>query len=287
MTPEPGAGMNRASSSGPAPGLWLPCWTLVHREIVRFLRQRSRIIGALGTPLIFWLMVGGGLGRSFSLGASGEVGEGASSMTYMQYTFPGALAAILLFTSIFAMISIIDDRRDGFMQGVLVAPVPRLAIVLGKVIGASILAIGQAAVFLLLAPTARVPLSVESFLLTISAMVPVAIAVTALGFWLAWIMDSTQGFHGVMNLLLMPMLVLSGAFFPPAGSAAVLRWITLINPMTYAVALLRHAVFPGGSEAVGHTINLWTALGVTTAFAVVMIGISILVATRDTARAAQ
>ncbi|MBX3395755.1 MAG: ABC transporter permease [Phycisphaerae bacterium] len=279
--------MKSVSPSDAVVGLWLPCRTLIQREIVRFLRQRSRIIGALGTPLIFWLMVGGGLGRSFSLGASGGVTEGAASMTYMQYTFPGALAAILLFTSIFAMISIIDDRREGFMQGVLVAPVPRLAIVLGKVMGASILAIGQAAVFLLLAPTAGVPLSIESFLLTAAAMIPVAIAVTALGFWLAWIMDSTQGFHGIMNLLLMPMLVLSGAFFPPSGSAAVLRWITLVNPMTYSVALLRHAVFPGGSEAVGHVIDLWAALGVTVAFALLMIGISIFVAIRDSARAAQ
>lgn len=267
-------------STPAAPGLWGPCRTLVHREITRFLRQRSRIIGALGTPLVFWLMVGGGLGHSFSIAGSG------GGMSYLEYTYPGALAAILLFTSIFSMISIIDDRKEGFMQGVLVAPVSRLSIVLGKVLGASILAVGQAMIFLVLAPLAGIQTSAASIVALIGAMLLTAIAVTALGFWLAWLMDSTQGFHAIMNLVLMPMLVLSGAFFPPGGSAAVLRWLTYLNPMTYAVALLRHAMYARPTEATG-PIGPGLALGVTIAFGAGMIGIAIRVATRESSKALQ
>src|SRR5690606_33095204 len=107
----------------------LPAWTLTRREIVRFLRQRSRVVGAVGTPLVFWLLFGGGIGQSIQAPGAGD--------HYLEFSYPGAITAILVFTAIFAMISIIEDRREGFMQGVLVAPVPRVAIVLGKIGGAT------------------------------------------------------------------------------------------------------------------------------------------------------
>src|SRR5215203_1034479 len=136
-----------ARSAAPAaPGVLLPALSLAKRELVRFLRQRNRIIGALATPVIFWLLIGGGMGSSFQ--ASGPDGK-----NYMQFFFPGTVLMILLFTAIFSTISIIEDRREGFLQSVLVAPVPRMAIVLGKVLGGTVLAFGQALLFLLLAPT--------------------------------------------------------------------------------------------------------------------------------------
>src|SRR5687767_2816789 len=125
--------------------LWLPALSLARRELVRFLRQRHRVMGALATPVVFWLLIGGGMGRSFSAG-----GPGGSN--YLQYFFPGTVVMILLFTAIFSTISIIEDRREGFLQSVLVAPVPRMAIVLGKVLGGTVLAFGQGLLFLLLAP---------------------------------------------------------------------------------------------------------------------------------------
>jgi len=259
-----------------APGLWLPCMTLMRREVVRFLRQRSRVIGALGTPLVFWVLAGSGLSRSFSPGG------GTAAGGYAEYTFPGALAAILLFTSIFSMISIIDDRRDGFLQGVLASPAPRSAIVLGKVLGATALAVGQGTLFLMLAPPAGIRLGLVSVAITIAAMTLVAVAVTSLGFWMAWRMESTQGFHAVMNLVLMPMLVLSGAFFPPQGAAGWMHKIMLANPMTYCVTLLREALYwrsrtvPVSSGHAG-----WQALAVTTVFAVVMFTGATRAATRD------
>src|SRR3954453_3862032 len=133
-----------------SPGLLLPAVSLAKRELVRFLRQRHRISGALATPIVFWLLIGAGMGRSFHF--EGLPGGG----NYLQYFFPGTVLMILLFTAIFSTISIIEDRREGFLQSVLVAPGPRLAIVLGKVLGGTALAFGQGLIFLLLGPLAGV-----------------------------------------------------------------------------------------------------------------------------------
>src|ERR1700744_5131969 len=129
------------------PGLLLPALSLCKRELVRFLRQRHRIIGALATPIVFWLLIGAGVGHSFR-GVEGAIAQGG----YLQFFFPGTVLMILLFTAIFSTISIIEDRREGFLQSVLVAPVPRMAVVLGKVLGGTVLAFGQGLIFLLLAP---------------------------------------------------------------------------------------------------------------------------------------
>src|SRR5688572_16594269 len=125
---------------------WLAARTLCWREIVRFFRQRNRVIGALGQPILFWLLFGTGLARSFRMSPDAD-----DSQSFLEYYFPGTLVLILLFTAIFATISIIEDRREGFLQSVLVAPVPRWSMVLGKVLGGSLIALMQGMVFLLLA----------------------------------------------------------------------------------------------------------------------------------------
>jgi ABC-2 type transport system permease protein len=189
----------------------LPTLALTHRELVRFLRQRNRVIGAFATPIVFWLLIGLGMGRSFA----GPAGEGGGDAGYLTYFFPGTILMMLLFTAIFSTISVIEDRREGFLQGVLVAPVGRSAIVGGKVLGGAILATGQAALFLLLGwATGVASLSALSLAVAFVVMFLIAIGLTALGLCLAWRMTSTQGFHAVMNLLLMPMWFLSGALFP-------------------------------------------------------------------------
>src|SRR4051794_5285392 len=145
---------DRPAGAAPAsPGVLLPAVSLARRELVRFLRQRHRIIGALATPIVFWLLIGAGMGRSFQ--AKGLPG----GEDYMQFFFPGTILMILLFTAIFSTISVIEDRREGFLQSVLVAPIPRTAIVLGKLLGGTILAFGQGLIFLILAPTVGIHLS--------------------------------------------------------------------------------------------------------------------------------
>jgi ABC-2 type transport system permease protein len=210
--------------------LWLASGTLLKREVVRFLRQPNRVVGALGTPLVFWFLIGSGQGRSFQF-----PGRAGSEMDYLQYFFPGALLMILLFTAIFSTISIIEDRREGFLQGVLVSPAPRSSVVLGKLLGGAFLAFGQGLVFLALSPVLDIRMTLSSGAYVAALMFVVSFGLTGLGFALAWRMESTQGFHAVMNLFLMPLWFLSGALFPPSGAPGWLRAVMDLNPLTYTV----------------------------------------------------
>jgi ABC-2 type transport system permease protein len=217
----------------------LATYTLWLRDIVRFLRQRSRVIGALGSPVIFWLLLGSGLGRSFSGDSTRPPVDG-----YLQYFYPGTLALIVLFTAIFSTISVIEDRQEGFLQGVLVAPVPRSAIVMGKVAGGTTLALLQAGAFLLLAPLAGVPVRLSTLPELVGVLLALGVATTGLGLLIAWWLDSMQGFHAIMNIALIPMWILSGAVFPASGASGWIRLIMLVNPMTYGVSALRLVIFP-------------------------------------------
>ncbi len=229
---------NRAVHSRP----WLAAATLCSRELVRFVRQRNRVFGAIGQPVLFWVLFGAGLGPSFRL-----PGNGAAAVSYREYFFPGALVLILLFTAIFATISIIEDRREGFLQSVLVAPAPRWSLVLGKLLGGALIALVQGLVFLALGLTVGLKFSPASLLAITAFSFLIALALTGLGFVIAWRLDSTQGFHAIMSVFLMPMWLLSGAFFPadPQGSfgASVLAWIMRLNPLTYGVAGLRRLLY--------------------------------------------
>lgn len=240
----------------------LPAVSLGQRELVRFVRQRNRIIGALATPIVFWIFIGAGMGHSFRSSAPG----GAN---FMEYFFPGTLVMILLFTAIFSTISIIEDRREGFLQSVLVAPVSRQAIVLGKILGGTLLATGQGVLFLLLAPLIGVKLTVLSFALCVAMMLVVSFALTGLGFCIAWRMNSTQGFHAIMNLFLMPMWFLSGALFPAEGARGPMRWIMGLDPLTYGLSGLRRALY--WQAPVRLLLPTWPiCLAISLAFAVLM-----------------
>jgi len=244
-------------------------YTLAQREVVRFLRQRNRVFGALAQPVLFWLIFGAGLSASFRAGSQAQVG-------YSEYFFPGVVAMILLFTAIFATISIIDDRNSGFLQGVLVAPVPTSAIVLGKIAGTATLAVGQALVVCILAPLAGMSVEVSGIIAAIPVMVVLSVALAGLGMLIAWRMDSTQGFHAIMTSVLMPMWLLSGAFFPAEGTPWWLAWIIAINPLTYGVAALRHALYLGQTPATAALPSIATCWIATLLFA----GASVLASVR-------
>src|SRR6201993_838500 len=158
----------------------LPAFTLWWRELVRFYRQRSRVIGVIASPLVFWVVLGSGFGTSFRSGsASGQ-------QHYLDYFYPGALIMIVLFTSIFTMMSVIEDRKEGFLLSVMVAPVPRSAIVLGKVLGGTTLSAAQGLIFLLFAPFAGVQTTWAALPLIVLTVLLVSFALTALGFAIAW-----------------------------------------------------------------------------------------------------
>jgi ABC-2 type transport system permease protein len=219
-------------------GVILPAFTLWWREIVRFYRQRSRVVGVIASPLLFWLVIGSGFGTSF------RAGSAPGQQHYLDYFYPGALIMIVLFTSIFAMMSLIEDRKEGFLLSVMVAPVPRSAIVLGKVLGGTTLAAIQGLIFLAFAPFVGVHLGIIDFLLVVFVVFLVSFALTSLGFAIAWPMDSTQAFHAIINLFLIPLWLLSGALFPLAGAAGWLRLVMRLNPLTYGVEALRVLLYP-------------------------------------------
>jgi len=241
----------------------LPAYALWRREIVRFVRQRSRVTGAVAQPLVFWLLLGGGLNASFQPAGS------APGTSYVEYFYPGTIALVLLFTAIFATISTVEDRREGFLQGVLVAPVARWHIVLGQALGGTTLAVFQGSIFLLMAPLVGIRLSFLAVLATVAVMIIVSIALTSLGLIIAWRMESTQGFHAIMNLILIPIWLLSGAFFPATGAPAPLRWLMAVNPLTYGMAALRHCLYLGHPVLTGAVPALAPSLLISVAFGLV------------------
>ena len=247
--------------------------TIWQREIVRFARQRSRIIGAFGQPVLFWLLLGSGFGRNFRYAGGG--GEG-----YLEYFYPGIIAMVVLFTAIFSTFAVVDDRKARFLQGVLAAPVPRSAIVLGQVTGGATLALLQGVLLLVATPLAGVPLTLEAALASVLVMGLIGFALTALGLLLAWRIESTQGFHSIMNLLLIPLWLLSGAVFPLKGAHPLIGLIMQVNPLTYGVAALRRTLYLGAPEAVANLPGLWLSVLVMIAFG----GVCFLLAVRTAER---
>lgn len=241
--------------------IFLQAGTLWQREVVRFLRQRSRVTSAVLTPLVFWLLLGGGLKASFK--PSGM----PAGTDYVEYFYPGVIVLMLLFTAIFATASTVDDRRQGFLQGVLVAPVSRATIVLGQALGCTTLALIQGILFLALAPVAGIGLSLEAIVVSAAMMAIIAFAMTSIGLMLAWRIESTQGFHAIMNLILLPLWMLSGAVFPVAGAPGWLQWTTRLNPLTYAVDALRHGLYLGEPVALGATMPMGSSCAIAIAFA--------------------
>tara|TARA_R110002072_G_scaffold67163_3_gene165045 strand:+ start:42000 stop:42761 length:762 start_codon:yes stop_codon:yes gene_type:complete len=245
-------------------------YALWHRELIRFLRDRSRLTGSLMQPVIFYLMFSGALYGSFK----------PYGMDYSAYFFTGTLAMITMFTAIFSTITVIEDRKEGFLQGVLISPVPRAAIALGKTLGSATLSFGLAAIFLALAPFTGIDMSWDRVLPTLGVLAMLSIAVAGLGFSLAWVMDSTAGYHGIMMLFLMPMLMMSGAFFPIEDAHWLISWVRHVNPMTYGVGALRHTVQGAAPGCPTFAICL---LG-TAVFAVATFALGTFVVTRRSAR---
>jgi ABC-2 type transport system permease protein len=257
-------------------GIMLPAFTLWWREIVRFYRQTGRVIGVLASPLVFWLVLGSGFGTSF------RSGGGPGQQHYLDYSYPGILILIVLFTSIFTMMSVIEDRKEGFLLSVLVAPVPRTAIVLGKVLGGTTLAAVQGMIFLIFAPFAGIHLDPVQIVLVAVVVFLVSFSLTALGFAIAWPMDSSQAFHGIVNLFLIPLWLLSGALFPLAGASGWIRVIMRLNPLTYGVEALRKLLYPAAEISFPLRSSIATLL----LFSFIMFGLAFLVANRRTTRPA-
>src|SRR5437762_9423531 len=190
-----------------------------YRDILRYWRDRWRLVASLAQPLLFLVVFGSGL--SSSLGSGGVFGS-RGGLSYIQFVFPGIIGMSILFTSIFGAMSIVWDREFGFLKEVLVAPIDRWAVAIGKALGGTTQAMIQGLILLVLAPFVGVKLSLVTILEVVPLAFVLAFGLSAFGVMLASMMKSLQGFQVVMNFLMMPMFFLSGALFPLTNLPALL-----------------------------------------------------------------
>lgn len=228
------------------------------RDLVRQWRQPSRIVASVVTPLMVWAFFVGGF--------SGALGDGG----FTAQIVPGVATLTVMFSTIFTSISLIQDRHDGFLRAALVSPAPPMGIVLGKVGAGSLIATLQGCVVLLVLPVLDPGVSVVGLLGAACVLMLVSVMLIGLGLSLAWRIDSTQGFHGVMNGLLMPMWITSGAVFPVNDAADWLRWVALVNPMTWMHDAMRGALGSGTIDGAPG----WVAWGVSGSSSLLMLLVS-------------
>lgn len=250
------------------------------RELIRFWRDRLRIITSLLQPLIFLFVLGGGLAQIASAGT-----EGVDLRTFM---FPGALAMAVFFTAMFSAASVVWDREYGFLREMLVAPVRRGSIVLGKCIGGATVASFQGLLVMALAPLVHVPYSAVMVLEVLALQLLLAFMMTAFGVMLAVRVTQMQAFMALMQMVVTPLLFISGALFPLSGLPRWLEVLNRLDPLTYAVNPLREAVFthidltPAAKAALlpgitwfGWSVPIGVQVLVVVVFAIAMLGIAI------------
>lgn len=225
--------------------------SLARREVIRFWREKARLAGFAAAPLLFWLVVSAGF-NDFSR------------------FYAGALSLALMFSAVFSNMTLIDDRKEGFLLGVLVTPAPRAGIVLGKVGGSALLAWLQSLIFLAFLPLSGLHPTFFGFLGALITLALIALLFTLVGFLCAWRMPSTQAFHGVVNMLLMPMWMLSGSLFRLDEAHPAMQFLMRLNPMTYGISLLQYAL------GAAPTLDPVLCLGVLSAWTALLFALAIL-----------
>lgn len=249
------------------------------RDLLRFSRNPIRVLTALAQPALFLFLFGSGLAPAFP--------QGSGTVDYQTFIFPGVLAMTVLFPGVFASMTIVFDRQDGFLREMLVAPTRRSAVILGKCLGGTTIASLQGAAMLAVAPLVHVPYDLR-LLVVFGELTLTATVVTALGLYVASRMGEVESFQVLIQLFVLPIFFLSGALFPLTRLPSWLGLLTRVDPLTYIVDAMRRAVFdtigaPAGAVQdlnPGVTWNGWrvpTALevGVVAAFGAIMLALSV------------
>lgn len=226
---------------------------LAKRELIRQTRQPSRIVASVLTPMLIWIFIVGGF--------SSAMGQENSDQNLQAYMIPGIASLTVMFASIFASISLIQDRQDGVLRAALISPAPRWSIVAGKVGAGALVAMIQGLIVLIALPFVGIELSAIGVLGACAGLALISIALISLGLALAWIVDSSQGFHGIMNAVLMPMWLTSGAVFPINDAAGWLRVIAMLNPLSWAHASIRTSLGMNGIQNAPQGLD-WIITGV-------------------------
>jgi ABC-2 type transport system permease protein len=222
----------------PPQGRYAPHWRAIkivwHRELLRVRSDRIRMVSSLAQPFLFLFVMGTGLS---------DITRGSTGVDYRTFLFPGVLTMSVLFTAMFSSVSIVWDREFGFLREMLVAPVPRSAIIVGKALGGATVATLQGLVVLSLAGFADIPYDPAMLGLLLIELFVLAFAVGSFGLMVAARIRQMQAFFGIMNLVVMPLYFLAGGLYPISNLPSWLQVVTKINPLTYAVAAMRHTVF--------------------------------------------
>lgn len=254
-------------TGGAAQGLsrwisWEATYAIWLRDLKKFWRERSRLLGGVARSVL-WLLI---LGSSLKGAISGSVLGGAKD--YTQYIFPGVLGLSLLFSAMQSAISIIWDREFGFLKEVLAAPVPRFSIIIGKCLGGATQATLQGIITLLFAPLIGLWPSPVEIVLLLGLMILISFALTALGVLIASNMTSFEGFGTISNFVILPMYFLSGAIYPSSTAPDWIKPLIYINPLSYGVDAMRHISVGIGSFPV------WWDVGFLVVFAAVLVVVS-------------
>jgi ABC-2 type transport system permease protein len=250
--------------------LYRGLWVVAYRDILSFVSDRFRILASLTFPLLFLLIFGAGF--------SNVIGQMAGGVDIVQFMYPGIIAQAVLTTSLFAGVSIVSDREVGFLREILVAPLSRTGIVLGKAAGAAMVALLQVLVLLILAPLVDVPLDFETVLLLVPTVALLSLVLSGLGILIGSFARSQQGFQLFMQMLVFPMIFLAGVFFPVDSVPMWMEIASKVNPVTYGVDAIRQ-VFLGSGPAgaglgvtvLGHTMSLVEELAMVGALGVVLL----------------
>jgi ABC-2 type transport system permease protein len=257
--------------------IWRGTWVVAYRELLRFVSERSRIISSLAFPLAFLVIFGAGFGR--------VIGSLAPGVDFIQFIYPGIVAMAVLTSSLFAGVSVVWDREFGFLKEILVAPIGRTGIVLGKTIGATLTALLQVALLLVLAPIVGVDLTLTTVLALVPMVVILSLGLSGLGVLIASFMTSQQGFQLVIQLLIFPLIFLAGVFFPVNQIPVWLEVISKLNPLTYGVDAIRQ-IFIGsnaglGVTVLGHTMTVLEEFAVVGALSAVLLAAAVLAFSRQ------
>jgi len=244
-------------------------YTIWYRDILRFWHDKMRMISAITFPVLFLAVFGSGLSARMDFLAPG--------IDFTQFIFPGIIGMTVLMSSFMAGISVVWDREFGFLKEVLVAPISRVSVVVGKALGAATVALLQGMIILLFAPLIGVSLSVWTVLMLLLLMFLLAVSMGSLGILLATRIRSIEAFQAVTQMLMFPMMFLSGVFFPVQGLPVWMSVLVKVNPATYGITPIRQVMLgtspdsPFSISVLGHTMSLWDNITVMAAFGVVMI----------------
>ena len=245
---------------------WKAVYVICLRDIRRFFREKSQVIGSVARPALWLLIMGTGFNTVF-----GSQGGGS----YSQFLFPGIIGMTVLFTSVFSAVSIIWDRQFGFLREILVAPVSRTSVAVGKTLSGCFQSMIQGGIILALSPLVDVHLTITIILEVLLLIFLASFALTSLGLLIASRMESFEGFNLIMNFLIMPMFLLSGAFFPIQGLPSWLRSVVTVNPLSYGVDALRGVILGINEHALSTDIFFMAA------FAIIMTALAVTAFSRE------